>query len=147
MEQDSWRLDKDAEDAKTLILVALIIQVILTVLVVVYYLAAFSFILSPSLAPPGTTTTPVFPLLSIIIGLSVSFLAIGILWCVLDYFLLYRRIVDGKIEETDTASLVLGILQLIFGGLISGILILIAHGKITSSINHKAWMRQRGQEN
>lgn len=142
---DEWRLDKDAEDAKTLVIAAVIVQLILT-LVAFAYFAAFSALFFTAIPPAGTPGgVPggvTFNPLSLLLGIGTVFLVIGILWVVLDYFLIYKKIAQGHVEGTDTTSLVLGILQLIFGGLVSGIILLIAHGKITSSINYRSYKAQ-----
>ncbi len=47
---------------------------------------------------------------------------IGLLWILLYYFPVYKKLAEEKVEETETASLVLGIVQPLFGGTVSGIL-------------------------
>lgn len=61
-------------------------------------------------------------------------LLIGLLWIILDYFLIYRRLAMEKVKEAETPSIVLGIIQLIFGGLIPGILLIVAWVKIKDSL-------------
>ena len=134
-------LDKDAESAKTLILVAIILEVVATALVIVA--SMLSFAVSSATVPPGSVgTVTVNPFLGLAITLMGIFLVIGLLWIFLDYFILYKKVSEGNIEEAESPSLILGIVQLLFGGLIPGILILIAHGKISNSINY----RLRNQE-
>lgn len=126
-------LDKDAESAKTLVLVAIILEVVATVIVIFAF--SFEFAIGTAVTSIGSsnpvTLAPFFGLLLVI---AASFSLVGLLWILLDYFLLYKKIAEGNIEETESPSLILGILQLLFGGLISGILILVAHGKISNSI-------------
>ena len=46
-----------------------------------------------------------------------------------------------RVADAETSSLVLGILQLIFGGVIPGILLIIAYAKIRDSLNNMMRMR------
>ncbi len=62
---------------------------------------------------------------------------IGLLWILLDYFLVYKNLAEEKVEEAETPSLVLGILQLLFGGFITGILLIIAYVKIRDSTRNR----------
>jgi hypothetical protein len=76
-----------------------------------------------------------------IVGLifAIGFL-ISIIWMALDYFLIYRNLAtQNTVASARTPALVLGILQLIFGGLIPGILLIAAYVKVGDS------MRRRGQ--
>ena len=130
-------LDRYSESAKTLVLVAIILQVVFSLIAVFIYAAVFAVVPATTIGPGGTTVSTGFPAAGLFIVLASVFGGIGLLWILLDYFLLYKKIADGRIEETDTTSLVLGILQLLFGGLIPGILILVAHGKIGDAINNK----------
>ncbi|MBX8637693.1 MAG: hypothetical protein KIY11_04955, partial [Thermoplasmata archaeon] len=62
----------------------------------------------------------------------------GLLWILLDYFLIYRKLVTGKVEEAETPALVLGTIQLILGGVITGILLIVAYVKIKDSVRNRA---------
>lgn len=122
--------DRDRESARTLINAAIIVQSVFTgifVVAMIFVLAATSF----SANPPGALGMAIIAMITII-GT-----AFALLWILLDYFLLYRKIVEDRLEEIESTALVLGIIQLIFGGVVAGILILVAHGRISSSINYR----------
>lgn len=71
--------------------------------------------------------------------LGVGFL-ISIVWMALDYLLVYRNLLSSAtVVDARTPSIVLGIVQLISGGVIPGILMILAYFKICDS------MRSRGQ--
>lgn len=103
-------IDKEAESAKDLVIAAIIIQILFIAIYFIFLLISGSIFA---------------------IALALFF---GILWVFLDYTLILQPIEENKIENAESPSLILGILQLIFGGIIPGILILLAHGKISSSI-------------
>jgi len=61
--------------------------------------------------------------------------AISIVWIALDYFLVYVNLqTQANVPRARTPALVLGIIQLLTGGLIPGILLLIAYVKIGDSM-------------
>lgn len=55
---------------------------------------------------------------------------IEFLWFWLTYLAVYLKMKDGLPEKAEKPSLLLGILQLLFGGLLSGVLLLISWVKI-----------------
>lgn len=128
-------MDHFSSSAKTLTLVAIILEGVITAFLVFYLLAAFAFA-SAIIPPTGTTTVvnppPIFFSIFFIIG--IAFGAVGVLWIFLDYFLIYKKIDSGDILGAKDASLVLGILQLIFGGIITGILLLVAFSQLGNSL-------------
>ena len=133
-------LDSDASTAKTLTLVAIILQVVFFVIGIFEVIALvllFSFRPSVTTSTGTTITSHVVPLSGLaIISIVFSFaLLIGILWIFLDYFLIYRKLKEERVREAETPSLVLGIIQLIFGGLIPGILLIVAYVKIRDSVH------------
>ena len=69
----------------------------------------------------------------VIVGILAVIFLIGILWLVLDYVMVYRRIVEGRADQAETPALVMGILQLLFGGVVPGIFLLIAWLKLRDS--------------
>lgn len=71
-------------------------------------------------------------------------LLIGILWILLDYFLIYKRLATERVKEAETPAIVLGIIQLIFAGLIPGILLIIAYVKIRDSLERSRIPTQPG---
>ncbi len=148
-------LDPYTESAKTLTLVAIIIQavfLIIGVLIIMFFGIAEVATSSSTVTAyysNGTVHKAVvvssppamYGPLSILILITVV-IALGLLWILLDYFLVYRKISLEKIEEASTSSIVLGIIQLIFGGLIPGILLILAYIKIRNSIDRKIYMSQ-----
>ncbi len=133
-------LDSDASTAKTLTLVAIILQVVFFVIGIFEVIALvllFSFRPSVTTSTGTTITSHVVPLSGLaIISIVFSFaLLIGILWIFLDYFLIYKKLKEERVREAETPSLVLGIIQLIFGGLIPGILLIVAYVKIRDSVH------------
>ena len=133
-------LDSDSSTAKTLTLVAIILQVVFFVIGIFEVIALvllFSFRPSVTTSTGTTITSHVVPLSGLaIISIVFSFaLLIGILWIFLDYFLIYKKLKEERVREAETPSLVLGIIQLIFGGLIPGILLIVAYVKIRDSVH------------
>lgn len=57
------------------------------------------------------------------------------IFMVLNYVLIYSRIKEGHAEMALTPALVLGILELIFGGVVPGILLIICYVKINDGIS------------
>ena len=132
-------LDSDASTAKTLVLVAIILQAIgfaVGIGLITFFFVAFPFSSTTTTGPGGTTTTVTPIPLGTAVGLGLVFGAlflIGLIWLLLDYFLIYRRLSEEKVEEAETPALVLEIIQLVMGGIITGILIIIAYVKIRDS--------------
>ncbi len=122
-------LDSDAESARTLTLVTIILQLAF------FLVFAFIFVIIGTLAfasaPAGMGT---FNVMSIILFIMSIFAIIGIVWVLLDYFLVYKPLSEGHVQSAETPALVLSILQILFGGIITGILLLIAWVKIKDSL-------------
>ena len=130
-------LNSDASTAKTLTLVAIIFQLIFAMIGVIEAAILIPF-LTETYVPGTYTPVPVnldFSIVLIVFSISLLF---GILWVLLDYFLIYRKLKLEKVKETMTPSLILGIIQLIFGGFIPGILLIIAYVKIKDSVQRSA---------
>ena len=129
-------LDSDASTAKTLTLVVIILQAVFFVIGIFEVIALIAFLMVvPTVTP--TNAIPSLDVSGIIAIVFSAVLAIGILWIVLDYFLVYKRLKEEKVREAKTPTLVLGIIQLIFGGLIPGILLIVAYVKIKDSLNRQ----------
>ena len=127
-------LDSDASTAKTLTLVVIILQAVFFVIGIFEVIALIAFLM----VVPTVTPTNAIPSLDVSGIIAIVFsaaLAIGILWTALDYFLVYKRLKEEKVREAKTPTLVLGIIQLIFGGLIPGILLIVACVKIKDFLN------------
>ena len=130
-------LDSDASTAKTLTLVVIILQsVFFAIGAFGTLIIALFFAASRTITYNGTVTSTVVNTGGLaIVGLIVSiFFAIAIVWILLDYFLIYKKLADGKVREAETPSLVLGLIQLILGGVITGILLILAYVKIRDSL-------------
>ncbi|MCL5680830.1 MAG: hypothetical protein M1515_02115 [Candidatus Thermoplasmatota archaeon] len=126
-------LDSDASTAKTLVLVAIIFQAIFFVIGIFEVIALAAFLTLTTVPPTSSTLSlGAFGIITVVFSAA---LAIGILWIVLDYFLIYKRLKEERVREAETPALVLGIIQLIFGGLIPGILLIIAYVKIRDSLH------------
>ncbi|MGC8563205.1 MAG: hypothetical protein ACP5NO_08495, partial [Thermoplasmata archaeon] len=111
---------------------------------VIAFVALFS-VRTTVTSPTGTTvTSQSVPQVGLsIFSLVFSFaLLIGILWIVLDYFLIYKKLAMERVSEAEAPALVLGIIQLIFGGLIPGILLIVAYVKIRDSVNRGRYSSQ-----
>ena len=142
-------LDSDAQSAKTLTLVALLLQAVFFAIgiLAVFGFAFFAATTTTTTIGPGggtgtVTTVPsanALGLVGIIFG---GIFLIGLLWILLDYFLVYKRLSDGNVRGAETPSLVLGIIQLLFGGIITGILLIIAYVKIGDSLRRNQQQQQ-----
>lgn len=106
-----------ADTAETLILIGLIFQVI-TVLVLLG--AGLYFLILPFL------------------GAIVLFLAfLALIWVILVYVFSYARTRNDDFEGARTPTLVFGILSLISGGIVSGILYIIAYVKLGDAVDER----------
>ena len=127
-------LDSDASSAKTLTLVAIILQslfFIVGLIITITFLALFL----GSTAGAGSVTAS-FPAVGLgLFGSVFAFgFAIGFIWILLEYFLVYKKLSEERVTEAETPALVLGVITLLFGGIITGILLIIAYVKIRDSI-------------
>lgn len=135
-------LDSDASTAKTLTLVAIILQTVFLAfgLFIVFFFLLYTSLLTFNTFGNGTAVRAVAPPL-IGIGFLVIILAFsfgtGIIWILLDYFLIYRKLADERVEEAETPCLVLSIVQLVLGGVLAGVLLIIAYVKIKDSVNKR----------
>lgn len=120
-------LDSDADLAKTMTILAMAIQALFFLLGV--FMA--SFLLPIQAVGPGGFM--MFPMVFFSFLFGFGFL-IGILWILMDYLLVYRPLAESRVQSAESSSIVLGILQLIFGGLIPGILLIVAWIKIRDSL-------------
>jgi hypothetical protein len=105
-----WNVSRSADTAETLILIGLIFQGI-TLLVLV--------------------GVGLYLLIIPVLGEIVLFLAfLALIWFILVYVYSYQRTVHCYYEDARTPTLVFGILSLITGGIISGILYIVAYLKL-----------------
>ena len=135
-------LDNDASTAKTLTLVAIILQLVffaigaVAMVVVAAYFSVGRVVTSSGGVVTTTTVNSSAPTIALVV-FSIFFL-IGLLWILLDYFLVYKNLALEKVKESEVPSLILGIIQLILAGVIPGILLIIAYVKIRDSLENSA---------
>lgn len=135
-----FMLDNDASTAKTLTLVAIILQVVFFVIGILA-IGAFAALMTTGVTTSTPTGTTVYTsgvgigMFGLVFG--VIFL-IGLLWILLDYFLIYKKLAEERVEDAETPALVLGIIQLLFGGVITGILLIVAYVKIKDSTRNRS---------
>ncbi len=133
-----FMLDSDANTAKTLTLVAIILQVVFFVIGILA-IGAFA-----ALMTTGVTTTTGTTVYTSGVGIGIFGLVfgviflIGLLWILLDYFLVYKKLAEERVEDAETPALILGIIQLLFGGVITGILLIVAYVKIKDSTRNRS---------
>ncbi len=58
-----------------------------------------------------------------------------LIFMILNYVMVYARIKEGKPRTAQDPSLVLGIVELIFGGIVPGILLIICYVKINDGLS------------
>ena len=135
-------LDSDASTAKTLTIVAIILQLVffaigaVAIVGVAAYFSVGRVVTSSGGVVTTTTVNSLAPL--IILAVFSIFFLIGLLWILLDYFLVYKNLALEKVKESEVPSLILGIIQLILAGVIPGILLIIAYVKIRDSLENSA---------
>ena len=126
-------LDSDASSAKTLTLVAIILQSLFFILGLFLTLvpaAIMGAVTQPGGAPPSFPTAGVG-----IVGTAIAIgLAVGLVWILLEYLLVYRKLAEERVAEAETPAIVLGNITLLFGGIITGILLIIAYVKTRDSM-------------
>ncbi len=148
-------MDPDLQSAKTFTLIAIILQAVLLIFalltVSVFTITSYQGV-NIVTYPNGTTqrivsspTVYISPLTMLFILIAVSIIPLVMIF--LDYFLVYKPISKGIAEESKTPSLVLGIIQLFTGGLIVGILLILAYVKINDAINRKKYESLNQQNN
>ncbi len=130
-------IDPDAQTARTLTLVAIIIQLIFFVLVGIFLFLIDMVLTSSFFTVPVNGTPAGFNPAGIYIVVIGIISLIGLFWILLDYFLIYKPLGEGNVRSTESPAIILGILQLLIGGFIPGILIIIAWIKIRDSLRNK----------
>lgn len=131
--------NRAAESAKTLVFVAVLLQVIFFAIgVVIISIALGAIIFSSAQAGAG------FGAAGIVGAIFGGIFLFGLLWIFLNYFLVYKPIQRGDLKEAETPALVLGILELIFGGIIPGILLIIAYTRIGNALIYQETEKARG---
>lgn len=116
--------DPDASLARTLTLVAIIVQAL--------FFFLFLFVFGFFFMVPFGAGFPAFGFLGGMFGIGFF---IGFIWIILDYFLVYANLSsEERFPRARTPALVLGIIQLLIGGVIPGILLIIAYVKVGDSL-------------
>ncbi len=118
----------DLDTARTLALVALILEIVflaIGVIVLLVVLVAGMFTFAPG---AGQVATPMVAFAPVLFFFALAGI-LEVFWILLTYFLVYVPLREGQAERALTPTLVIGILTLIFGGLIPGILLIIAYVK------------------
>lgn len=126
-------LDPDASSAKTLVLVAIILQAVffLIGIFVAIFVVSFFVAFTPPVGYGGAPFDFAFGFVPFIFSIAFS---IGIIWILLDYLLIYKPLGEGRVAAAESPCLVLSIIQLVIGGVIAGILLIIAWTKIKDSL-------------
>lgn len=141
----------DLETARMLTLVAMIFQAIFLLigLFVFLFFVVGGFLMASAVAASiqGTTLTqpqsqPMVALAILPLLIITGFGLLPLIFLLLTYFLVYKRLTEGQVEVTLTPALILGILSLLLGGVISGILLIVAYVKIKDA-HVKMLMAQR----
>ncbi len=137
-------LDNYADSAKTFTFAAILVEGIFTVLFVVYFGLALGFIANIQPTNPPATGTPFnFNFGFMVMGImAVVFGIIGLLWVLLDYFLIYKKIIGEDIRGAQDTAVILGIIQLVLGGIIPGVLIIVAYTQLNNSVNRNLYAPQ-----
>ena len=117
---------------------ALILEAVFLALGVLLFLVVLpvSVTVTPSASPLGADQAiaplqvgmPVFSPI-FFVGLLVVAGFLGVVFLILTYFLVYKPLKHEQVERALTPALVLGIIALVFGGVIVGILLIIAYVK------------------
>ncbi len=148
-------MDPDLQTAKTFTLIAIILQAVFLIFalltVSVFTITSYQGV-NIVTYPNGTTqrivsspTVYINPLTMLFILIAVSIIPLVMIF--LDYFLVYKPISEERAEESKIPSLVLGIIQLFTGGIIVGILLILAYVKINDAINRKKYESLNKQNN
>ncbi len=115
-------LDNQATSAKTLTLAAIIVQSAL-------FLFGVSVLLYAQITIKSLPAVFEYTL----VGFAIEVVALFV-WALLDYLLVFRKIVQGRAGEAEKSSMTLGIIQLLIGGVFAGILLLLAHSRLKKSM-------------
>lgn len=118
------------ESARTLVLVAMILQIVFILLASISWLVRLGIAIATSSHFEFLTTS----------DLSIPAVALFIFWVLINYYILYKPIAKDEIELVVSPALALGILELILGGIVPGILILVAHSRMERAL----YMKEKG---
>ncbi len=127
-------LDPDADSARVLALAAIVVQAVISA-VMVFASAYIGLLFAGQPVNPGGPAVPSpWFMPALFVAPFIILVLIGFVWIILDYYMVYKRLSEGLVADAETPSLVLGILQLVFGLVIPGILLIIAYIKIRDSM-------------
>ncbi len=110
----------DLNTATSLTLAALILEAVFLGIGILLLVVFLPFIASLQTGPISSI---------FLVGLGVVAGIVGVVFLLLTYFLVYKRLKDEQVERALTPALVLGIITLVFVGVISGILLIVAYVK------------------
>jgi hypothetical protein len=100
----------------SIILIAILSQALLAIMgVILTFLLTIASIASKNIS-----------LIFFFSGFEVTISILGLVWVILDFILIFNNL-QNDLNQAKKASLILGILQFIFGGIIPGIIILILY--------------------
>ncbi|MDG6928731.1 MAG: hypothetical protein JRN39_00915 [Nitrososphaerota archaeon] len=129
--------DRNAETARVLALMAILVAVVFFMLGI--FSSAFTNLLFDfgrvaGALPGGTDIVPYFFDATFLGTVFIFSLLVSLLWILLDYFLVYRPLADGDVARAEPTSLVLGVLQLLLGGVLPGIFLIVSWVKARDSL-------------
>ncbi|MCL5731346.1 MAG: hypothetical protein M1605_04435 [Candidatus Thermoplasmatota archaeon] len=119
--------DNDAKTAKTLSVVAVALDALFSFSFLIMSVFVTSLISSLGKIYSGFPT-------SILPSILLAYAIVELFWMGMTLWLIYRPLKDDRVKDAETPSLFIGIGQLIFGGFITGIILLIAWIKIRDSL-------------
>lgn len=118
------RIERAQRSALTLTLVSIVLELVVFAVGVIFF-AIFETLIHP-LALSG---------MNVFLAIySYSFL-ISIVWAFLNYYLVYVPLKGKNLEKAEAPALALGIIELLFGGIIPGILLLVAYIRIGDALD------------
>lgn len=139
--KEMYMYKRAAESARTLVLAAIVVQVVFFVIGIAILSLAIGLIIGS-----GQTTVPgnqALFIISIVFGFLFIF---GLLWIFLNYYLVYKPIVARDLYKAEGPALALGIIELIFDGLIPGVLLIIAYSRIGDALMYEESEKEKKPE-
>jgi hypothetical protein len=139
----------DLDSARTLTLIAMIFQAIFAILgifILFLILVSFTVFYSPYTihAAASSVQLQMPRLIFLPLILVTGFGVLPLVLLRLTYFLVYKRLSEGRVEEAVAPALAIGIISLVLGGLISGILLIIAYVKAKDAHTKIVYSQQQG---
>ncbi len=140
--------EAESSATKTLVLIAMIVQGVIFVVAIAVASLILSFVGTGggiSVTDGNTNATAIFSgpvggslAFGFVVLIFVTAFFLSAIWIVLDFLLVYRNLYSASnIERAHAPALILGVLQLVGGGVIPGLLLLFAYLKIGD------WMKSK----